>query len=44
MKIGSLNVYKVEPRKTAISIDGMIGAQILFAQSRAKHAFSKNTV
>lgn len=38
------SLYKVEPRKPAISIVGMIGAQILFAQTRAKHTSSKRTV
>ena len=33
--------YKVEPRKPAVLTAGMIGAQIPFAQTRAKHASSK---
>lgn len=37
-------LYKVEPRKPAVLTAGMIGAQIPFAQTRAKHASSKRTV
>lgn len=42
--LSSVAFYKVEPRKPAVLTAGMIGAQIPFAQTRAKHASSKRTV
>ena len=39
-----MGYYKVEPREPVVSTIGKKGAQIPFAQSRAKHAFSKRTV
>lgn len=37
-------IYKIESREPTASAAGKKGAQILFAQSRAKHASSKRTV